>query len=86
MLSGFVSLPCQPEMLEDIQLKRARVASKYVSSQRHTIQVNIISVTPIAEAIATDSHIQGFIQGGEDKTFCFMVVTLNMCMNVTVCG
>lgn len=55
---GLAKLPCVDDMMADIVKKREEMAKRYVNSQRHTIQVDVIPyMDEIAEQIGVRPNI-----------------------------
>ncbi|XP_039985150.1 flavin-containing monooxygenase 5-like isoform X1 [Xiphias gladius] len=62
VFKGCVKLPLMAAMLKDVQCKQETMAKRYVTSQRHTIQVDYISyMDEIAELVGVKPNIPGML-------------------------
>ncbi|XP_056132107.1 flavin-containing monooxygenase 5-like [Lampris incognitus] len=62
VFKGYKKLPSVPAMLKDIQYKKDAMAKRYVTSQRHTIQVDYISyMDEIARLVGVRPNILGLL-------------------------
>ncbi|XP_070764428.1 flavin-containing monooxygenase 5-like [Enoplosus armatus] len=59
VFKGCIKLPSAPAMLKDVHYKQETMAKRYVTSQRHTIQVDYISyMDEIAQLVGVRPNIQ----------------------------
>ncbi|KAF3691143.1 Dimethylaniline monooxygenase [N-oxide-forming] 5 [Channa argus] len=62
VFKGCIKLPSVPAMLKEIQCKQETMAKRYVTSQRHTIQVDYITyMDEVAELLGVKPRIQGML-------------------------
>ncbi|XP_068175690.1 flavin-containing monooxygenase 5-like [Antennarius striatus] len=73
VFKGCIKLPSMSSMLKDIQCKKKRMDERYVSSQRHTIQVDYVSyMDEIAELVGVrPNFLRLFLT---DPRLCLMVM------------